>query len=113
MARVCEVCGKGNQIGNMVEIRGKAKYLGGVGTKITGISRRKFKPNLQSVHVTLPSGGNKMMRVCTSCLRAGAVQKAVQSKPFVLPGDKSGKASSPVKASAATPAKPATAKAKK
>jgi large subunit ribosomal protein L28 len=111
MARVCEVCGKGNQIGNMVEIRGKAKYLGGVGTKITGISRRKFKANLQNVHVTLPSGGNKMMRVCTSCLRGGAVQKAVQSKPFVLPIDKSGKASRG-KTTAAAPG-PAAAKAKK
>ena len=33
MARVCEVCGKGPQMGNRVETRGKAKYLGGVGTK--------------------------------------------------------------------------------
>ena len=44
MARACEVCGKTAQMGNQVETRGKAKYLGGVGTKITGISRRKFKP---------------------------------------------------------------------
>ena len=34
-------------MGNRVETRGKAKYLGGVGTKITGITRRKFVPNLQ------------------------------------------------------------------
>ena len=54
MARVCEVCGKGTQMGNTVETRGKAKYLGGVGTKITGISRRKFKPNLQRVRITTP-----------------------------------------------------------
>ncbi len=36
MARSCEMCGKGPQMGNSVETRGKAKYLGGVGTKITG-----------------------------------------------------------------------------
>ena len=40
-------------MGNSVTIRGKAKYLGGVGTKVTGISRRQFKPNLQTVHVTV------------------------------------------------------------
>ena len=85
MARVCEVCGKGTQMGNTVETRGKAKYLGGVGTKITGISRRKFKPNLQRVHVTTPNGTNKTMRVCASCLRSGAVTKVVRRKPFKLP----------------------------
>ncbi|MDB4458868.1 50S ribosomal protein L28, partial [bacterium] len=49
MARVCEICGKGPQMGNRVETRGKAKYLGGVGTKKTGITRRQFRPNLQKV----------------------------------------------------------------
>ena len=61
MARVCEVCGKGPQMGNSVETRGKAKYLGGVGTKKTGITRRQFRPNLQRVNVALPQGGNKHM----------------------------------------------------
>ena len=85
MARECEVCGKGPQIGNSVQTRGKAKYLGGVGTKLTGITKRKFKPNLQRVRVTTPQGTNKRMLVCTQCLRSGAVTKRVQSKPFALP----------------------------
>lgn len=84
MARKCEVCGKGPQIGNQVTIRGKKKYLGGVGTKITGITARKFQPNLQNVHVTV-KGTSKTMRVCTQCLRSGAVTKTVRSKPFKLP----------------------------
>lgn len=87
MARVCEVCGKGPQMGNSVETRGKAKYLGGVGTKITGITRRKFKPNLQRVRVATPGGGAKTMKVCTQCLRSGAVQKKVKQQPFALPKD--------------------------
>lgn len=82
MARVCDVCGKRPQVGNSVETRGKAKYLGGVGTKITGITRRKFKPNLQSVHVTTANGTNKRIRVCTQCLRSGAIQKTVRARPF-------------------------------
>jgi large subunit ribosomal protein L28 len=84
MARQCEVCGKKVQVGNRIETRGKAKYLGGVGTKITGITRRKFVPNLQNVHVTLPNGTNTTLRVCTQCIRSGAVRKTVRSKPFSL-----------------------------
>ena len=38
MARQCDVCGKGAQLGNQVTTRGKKKYLGGVGTKVTGIT---------------------------------------------------------------------------
>jgi large subunit ribosomal protein L28 len=85
MARVCEVCGKGTQVGNAVEVRGKAKYLGGVGTKKTGITRRKFKPNLQRVKVSTMAGTHKSVRVCTRCLRNGAVRKVVRQKPFKLP----------------------------
>ena len=85
MARQCEVCGKGAQMGNRVTTRGKAKYLGGVGTKVTGISRRQFQPNLQTVHVTTPTGSSRTMRVCTRCLRSGAVVKTVKNAPFRLP----------------------------
>ncbi len=85
MARQCAVCGKQASVGNKVEIRGKAKYLGGVGTKITGITRRKFKPNLQRIRVALPEGGNKRQLVCTQCIRSGAVRKAVKRTPFSLP----------------------------
>ena len=85
MARVCEVCGKGPQMGNRIETRGKAKYLGGVGTKITGKTRRQFRPNLQRVRVALPDGGAKRVKVCTSCIRSGFVKKAVRNKPFSLP----------------------------
>jgi len=86
MARVCEICGKRAQMGNSVETRGKAKYLGGVGTKITGIARRQFRPNLQRVRVATPEGGAKSVKVCTQCIRSGSVRKAVKQKPFKLPG---------------------------
>lgn len=84
MARACEVCGKGPVVGNSITTRGKAKYLGGVGTKVTGITRRQFRPNLQTVHVTV-NGTSKSMRVCTQCIRSGAVTKTVRAKPFKLP----------------------------
>jgi large subunit ribosomal protein L28 len=85
MARQCESCGKGPQLGNTVRTRGKQKYLGGVGTKVTGIARRKFRPNLQRVKVSLPSGAHKAILVCTKCLRSGAVTKIVRSAPFKVP----------------------------
>jgi large subunit ribosomal protein L28 len=81
MARQCAACGKSAQLGNQVTTRGKKKYLGGVGTKVTGIARRKFKPNLQSVKVSTPKG-NKSILVCTRCLRSGAIQKVVRAAPF-------------------------------
>ncbi|HWB00337.1 MAG TPA: 50S ribosomal protein L28 [Pirellulales bacterium] len=86
MARQCEICGKGPVIGNQVTTRGKAKYLGGVGTKVTGINKRQFKPNLQRVRIT--SGGtNKTVLACTQCIRSGAVVKRVRATPFRLPSD--------------------------
>jgi large subunit ribosomal protein L28 len=84
MARVCEICGKGTIRGNSVTTRGKAKYLGGVGTKVTGITRREFKANLQRVRVT-DRGTNKTMRVCTQCIRSGAITKLIKAAPFRLP----------------------------
>lgn len=85
MAKQCEVCGKGPQMGNQVTIRGKKKYLGGVGTKVTGITRRQFKPNLQKVRVTGADGKNTHQWVCTQCIRGGAIRKVVQQAPFTVP----------------------------
>jgi len=100
MARSCEICGKGPSLGNQVTTRGKAKYLGGVGTKITGISRRQFKPNLQRVRVTM-KGRNQALLVCTQCLRSGAVTKRIEAAPFRLPAD----AAAATAAKGKTPAK--------
>ena len=102
----CEYCDKKPAMGNQIEHRGKAKYLGGVGTKVTGISRREFKPNLQRVKITTPNGTTRYARVCTRCLKKGVVRKAIQQAPFKLPVSmQKGQA-----AAAAAPAKAAPAK---
>jgi large subunit ribosomal protein L28 len=85
MASHCQICGKAPVLGNQVTIRGKAKYLGGVGTKVTGISRRQFKPNLQRVRITTAKGTNTSIRVCTRCIRSGAITKRIRNAPFKLP----------------------------
>jgi large subunit ribosomal protein L28 len=81
MGMQCSVCGKKPVKGNQKTYRGKAKYLGGVGKKITGISKRTFKPNLQRIQVVI-DGETKRARVCTQCIRSGRVQRPVRAKPF-------------------------------
>ena len=85
MAKQCEICGKAPVMGNQVTIRGKAKYLGGVGTKVTGISRRQFKPNLQRVHITSPEARTSRFASAPSAYASGAVTKRVRNAPFKLP----------------------------
>jgi large subunit ribosomal protein L28 len=56
--------------------RGLAKKKGGVGQRITGISPRRFLPNLKTVRA-LVEGKVKRVKVCTKCLKAGKVKKAI------------------------------------
>ena len=84
MPRVCYFTGKKTSFGNQIETRGKAKYLGGVGTKVTGITKRTFKPNLQRVKVQGDDGKAATKRVCVQCIRSGRIRKAVRQKPFDL-----------------------------
>jgi len=87
MGQKCEICGKTVSIGKHVTTRGKAKYLGGVGTKVTGISTRQFRPNLQRVRITDENGAPRRARVCVQCIRSGRVTKRIKSRPFELPAD--------------------------
>jgi large subunit ribosomal protein L28 len=79
MSRVCFFTGKRTKSGNTITRRGKAKYLGGVGRKITGISKRKFKPNIQTVRAVIDG---KVVRVKASAkaIRMGLVQKPLKRK---------------------------------
>lgn len=75
MARVCEICQKKPLAGNQIARRGIAKKSGGIGLKTTGITIRRFLPNLQKVRV-LVNGGVRSIRVCTKCIKAGKIKKA-------------------------------------
>jgi large subunit ribosomal protein L28 len=74
MSRVCEVCGKKTQFGRSIERRGLAKKKGGVGKKITGISIRAFKANIQNVRAWV-NGRTVRMRVCANCVKSGRIVK--------------------------------------
>ena len=76
MARRCELTGKGPIKGSKIWRSGKAKKLGGIGTHITAITKRRFLPNLQRVKAKLPSGEVRYIRVAASAIKKGLVVKA-------------------------------------
>jgi len=77
MARECIFTGKKTKFGRSVSRRGKAKYLGGVGVKTTGITKRTFKPNIQIVRAVI-NGKVCRIKVSTRAIRNGLVVKPVK-----------------------------------
>ena len=80
MSRVCQFCGKRVHVGNTIARRGLAKPKGGIGLKTTGVSRRRFKPNIQNVKAFL-NGRMQRVRVCTRCIKSGKVNKGLKAQP--------------------------------
>jgi large subunit ribosomal protein L28 len=74
MSRVCCFTGKRTTTGNTIARRGKAKYLGGVGKKVTGITKRSFKPNIQKVRAVV-NGRIVRLKVSAKALKMGLVTK--------------------------------------
>jgi large subunit ribosomal protein L28 len=69
MSKVCEICGKGRQVGyNISHAHNKTKKV--------------WHPNIQKVRV-FKNGGVKRINVCTRCIRSGLVVKPPQTRmPF-------------------------------
>ena len=79
MPRVCDLTGVGTTRGNRIRYRGKAKYLGGIGKKVTAITRRTFKPNLQAI-TSMIDGVPTRMRVSARAIKSGLIMKAPRRK---------------------------------
>lgn len=62
MSMVCEICGKGPDFGNSV-------------SHANNKTKRRRNPNLQIVKA-VSKGQTRRIRVCTRCIRSGAVTKA-------------------------------------
>ncbi len=77
MSRVCYFTGKRTVAGRSIKRRGKAKHLGGVGRKITGVTKRKFKPNIQKVRAVV-DGTVCRIRVSAKAIHMGLIQKPVK-----------------------------------
>jgi len=76
MSRVCDVCGKGPTVGGHITRRGLAKKKGGIGMHVVKNTKRKFRPNIQTVKVKTENGTVKTLKVCTACIRSGRIAKA-------------------------------------
>lgn len=75
MAKICEICGKAPVFGNRIVRHGLPKKKGGIGLHTTGVTRRRFVPNVQRIRVRVGTSTLRM-HVCTSCIKAGKIQKA-------------------------------------
>jgi large subunit ribosomal protein L28 len=79
MSRVCHFSGKRTTVGRIVRYRGRAKYLGGIGKKVTSCEKRTFKPNLQMVTAMI-DGSPRRIKVSTWAIKNGLVTKPVRRK---------------------------------
>jgi len=74
MSRVCYFTGRRTRSGRQITRRGKAKYLGGVGRKVTGKTKRTFKANVQRVRAVV-DGKVTRIRVSAKAIRMGLLVK--------------------------------------
>ena len=79
MPRVCYFTGKKTTVGRSINYRGRPKYLGGIGLKITANAKRTFKPNLQNVRAMV-NGAPKRIKVSTKAIKQGLVVKPLKRK---------------------------------
>jgi large subunit ribosomal protein L28 len=68
MARRCEICGRGTQVGQNVPRKGLAKKKGGTGSKVGVRTKRTFKINLHSKYLII-NNARKKVKICSRCLR--------------------------------------------
>ena len=80
MAWKCDYSGKKPHVGKQIVRRGKAKREGGIGQNVTGISKRRWKPNLQTIRVIDEKGRVKKIRVCARYIKAGKFTKAPRGR---------------------------------
>ncbi|MCD6177218.1 MAG: 50S ribosomal protein L28 [Candidatus Cloacimonetes bacterium] len=63
MSRVCDICGKGAQVGNH-----RSHAL--------NATKRKFYPNLHKIKAEI-DGKVQFVKVCSSCLKGNKVKKVI------------------------------------
>ena len=65
MAAVCEVCGKRPSFGMSISHSHRR-------------TKRRWNPNIQRVRAIVDGSARSRVHVCTSCIRAGKITKAVR-----------------------------------
>jgi large subunit ribosomal protein L28 len=74
MPRKCPFTGKHTHAGRQYAHRGKAKYLGGVGVKVTGKTKRTFMANIHRVRAVI-DGAVVRINVSAKAIRNGEIVK--------------------------------------
>ena len=70
MPRQCQITGRKPAFGRSYALRGIAKKKKGIGLKVTGITNRRFNPNLKKKRLYLPEEGRFItLRLSTAALR--------------------------------------------
>ena len=83
MPNQCHYTGKKTTFGKRRTFRGQKVSKGGFGLKPTGITRRTFKPNLQTVNAVIEEGGVARVRrvkASAKAIRMGLVVKPLKRK---------------------------------
>lgn len=79
MPNVCHFTGKHTSFGKKRAWRGQAISKGGFGLKPTGITRRSFKANLQTL-TAIVDGRAQRVKVSAKAIRTGLVVKPLKRK---------------------------------
>jgi large subunit ribosomal protein L28 len=79
MPFVCHFTGKKSSFGKQRTWRGQKIVKGGFGLKPTGITRRKFRPNLQKVDAVV-DGVVMTIRASTKAIKQGLVVKPLKRR---------------------------------
>jgi large subunit ribosomal protein L28 len=87
MPRVCYYTGARTTVGRKLRYRGKAKYLGGIGKKVTSAEKRTIKPNLQTV-TTMMDGRPVRIKVKARIIKQGLIVKPLKRKFVYQPAKK-------------------------
>jgi large subunit ribosomal protein L28 len=77
MAKICYATGRRPVKGSIINRKGQTKKSGGIGTHVTSITKRLFRPNLQRIRIRMPNGGTKRVWVSVKAIKAGMVEKVV------------------------------------
>ena len=79
MPRICHFTGRKTIVGRKIRYRGKPKYQGGIGLKITANDKRRFKANLHTVRAIV-DGAPKRIKVSAKAIKQGLVVKPLKRK---------------------------------
>jgi large subunit ribosomal protein L28 len=92
MPYVCHFTGKKSTFGKQRTYRGQKIQKGGFGLKPTGITRRKFRPNLQKVTAVIDGVPTRIL-ASAKAIKSGLVVKPLSRKiGYTRPMKAAGKA---------------------